>query len=205
TTSGILAAALHPTDDVIRQLLKRKHVAVVGLSSDASKPSYHVAEMMQQHGQYRIIPVRPGSSKILSEPIVGKLSDIPSDLIADVLVDVFRNPDDVEPIVDEAIAVGATAALHPTDDVIRQLLKRKHVAVVGLSSDASKPSYHVAEMMQQHGQYRIIPVRPGSSKILSEPIVGKLSDIPSDLIADVLVDVFRNPDDVEPIVDEAIA
>ncbi|CUG86054.1 Hypothetical protein, putative [Bodo saltans] len=109
TTSGILAAALHPTDDVIRQLLKRKHIAVVGLSSDASKPSYHVAEMMQQHGQYRIIPVRPGSGKILGEPVVGKLSDIPSDLIADVIVDVFRNPNDVEPIVDEAIAVGATA------------------------------------------------------------------------------------------------
>jgi uncharacterized protein len=109
TTSGIIASAMQPTDDVIRRLLRLKHIAVVGLSSDASKPSHHVADMLQQHGQFHIIPVRPGTGTILGEPTVSTLSDIPTDLLPNLLVDVFRNPKDVEPIVDEAIAIGVKA------------------------------------------------------------------------------------------------
>ncbi len=110
TSAALIAAATQPTDDALRQILRRyQHIAVVGISSDESKPSHHVAAMMQLHGQYHIIPVRPGTGIILGEQIVPRLSDIPQALAPNVLVNVFRKPEDVEPIVDEAIAMGATA------------------------------------------------------------------------------------------------
>jgi len=92
------------TED-IDAILDLKKIAVVGLSSDPSRASYGVARYMQRHG-YQVIPVNPNESEILGERAYPSLSDLaePPDV-----VDVFRRPEHVAAVVDEAIAVGAKA------------------------------------------------------------------------------------------------
>jgi predicted CoA-binding protein len=93
-------------DDIntLRRILKENHViAVVGLSADWFRPSYFAAKYMQEHG-YRVIPVNPKYQTILGEKCYKSLRDIsePVDI-----VDVFRKTEDVGPIADEAISIGA--------------------------------------------------------------------------------------------------
>jgi uncharacterized protein len=78
-------------------------VAVVGLSSDPSRPSYQVAKYLQEHG-FRIVPVNPGCQEILGERCYAGLRDIPFPV---EIVDIFRKVEAIPGIVDDAIAVGA--------------------------------------------------------------------------------------------------
>ena len=88
----------------IEEVLKSSRVvAVVGLSTKPDRPSYIVASYLKEKG-YRIIPVNPQEEKILGEVCYPDLSSIPEPV--DV-VDIFRRPEDVPPIVEEAIKVGA--------------------------------------------------------------------------------------------------
>lgn len=88
--------------DPITEILKNSRtIAVIGLSADAMKPSYGVSEYMQQQG-YRIIPVNPSVPEVLGEKSYASLSAIPEKID---IVDVFRRPDAVPAIVDEAIAL----------------------------------------------------------------------------------------------------
>jgi uncharacterized protein len=78
-------------------------VAVVGLSDKPDRPSYRVAQYLQENG-YRIVPVNPGSLEILGERCYPGLRDIPFPV---EIVDIFRNVDAIPEIVADAIAVGA--------------------------------------------------------------------------------------------------
>jgi len=90
----------------IADILKNyRVVAVVGLSSDPARPSYRVAEYLQQHG-YRIIPVNPACQEILGEKCYPSLKEIPFPV---EVVDIFRKVEAIPAIVDEAIHVGAKA------------------------------------------------------------------------------------------------
>lgn len=81
------------------------------------------------------------------------------------------------------------------------LLKRvKTIAVVGLSPKADRPSYGVSAAMQGFG-YRIIPVHPTATEILGEKVYPSLSAIPEPVD---LVDVFRQPEFVDEVVDECL-
>lgn len=92
------------TEEDIRQiLLEYRTVAVVGLSPRPEKPSYEVASYLQTHG-YRIIPVNPAANEVLGEASYPNLPAIPDRV--DV-VDIFRRSEDVPPIVDAAIQIGA--------------------------------------------------------------------------------------------------
>jgi len=94
----------NPSHDEIRALLKSvRTIAVVGLSDNPARPSYGVASAMQGLG-YRIVPVRPAQTEVLGEKAYAQLTDLPE--VPD-LVDVFRNPDAVDGIVDQCIAIGA--------------------------------------------------------------------------------------------------
>ena len=86
-----------------RILAENKTIAVVGLSADWFRPSYFAAKYMQEHG-YRIIPVNPSYPEILGEKCYAALKDIPEKVD---MVDCFRKSRDIEPIADEAIAIGA--------------------------------------------------------------------------------------------------
>jgi predicted CoA-binding protein len=91
---------------VIEKILAEcKNIAVVGLSSNPSRPSYGVARYMQQHG-YRIIPVNPNESAVLGEQAYASLSEVPEQF---ELVDVFRRSEEAGTAVDEAIRAGAKA------------------------------------------------------------------------------------------------
>ena len=94
------------TDDItsLRRILRGCHtIAVVGLSAEWHRPSYFAAKYMQQHG-YRIVPVNPRYTEVLGERCHASLLDIshPIDM-----VDVFRRTEDVLPIAEQAIAIGA--------------------------------------------------------------------------------------------------
>ena len=87
------------------------------------------------------------------------------------------------------------------NDPIGELLKRtRTIAVVGLSSDPMRPSFGVSQYMKSRG-YRIIPVNPNESTVLGEKSYRSLSEIQEKID---LVDVFRRPEFVPEIVDEAI-
>ena len=93
-------------DDIssLRRILQScRSIAVVGLSADWNRPSYFAAKYMQEHG-YRIIPVNPRYPEILGEKCYARLEDIPGPVD---MVDVFRRSEDVGPIADSAIAIGA--------------------------------------------------------------------------------------------------
>jgi uncharacterized protein len=91
---------------VIPDLLRKcKTIAVVGLSSKKFRPSYGVAEYMQAQG-YRIIPVNPNESEVLSEKSYPSIEDVPEHID---IVDIFRRSEFVGPIVDSAIRIGALA------------------------------------------------------------------------------------------------
>jgi hypothetical protein len=86
-------------------------------------------------------------------------------------------------------------------DEIGDLLARvRTIAVIGLSSDPLRPSFGVSRYMQGKG-YRIIPVNPNEDAVLGERAYKSLGEIPDKVD---LVDVFRRPEFVPEIVDEAI-
>ena len=95
-------------DDIstLRRILhQHRRIAVVGLSAEWHRPSYFASKYMQQHG-YTIFPVNPryAGSEVLGRPCVASLADLtePVDM-----VDVFRRTEDVQPIAQQAIAIGA--------------------------------------------------------------------------------------------------
>ncbi len=79
----------------------------------------------------------------------------------------------------------------------------KTIAVVGLSDKPEKASYRVAKYLQECG-YRIIPVNPMVDEVLGEKSFPDLNSIPADIEIDV-VDIFRRPVDVPPVVEQAVA
>jgi len=93
-------------DDIpgLRRILKtNKVIAIVGLSADWFRPSYFAAKYMLQHG-YTVIPVNPRYETILDRKCYKSLREIP--LKVDI-VDCFRRTEDIAPIAEEAIAIGA--------------------------------------------------------------------------------------------------
>jgi predicted CoA-binding protein len=84
-------------------LLSAKTVASVGLSSNQEKESYWIVSYLKEQG-YRIIPVNPTATEILGEKAYPDLSSIPDKV--DV-VQIFRKSEDVPPVVDETIKIGA--------------------------------------------------------------------------------------------------
>jgi predicted CoA-binding protein len=101
------------TDDAtIRHILATcKTIAVVGLSPKPHRASFDVSRYMQAHG-WRIIPINPAAAAsgatILGEKVYATLLEAAQHETID-LVNVFRNAEDVPPVVDEAIAIGAQA------------------------------------------------------------------------------------------------
>ena len=95
-----------PQSDSIADLLKRaKTIAVVGLSNSPLRPSHGVSAYMQTHG-YRIIPVNPEIKGSLGEKAYSSLIDVPEKID---IVNIFRRPEFVEEVVDQAIQLKVPA------------------------------------------------------------------------------------------------
>jgi predicted CoA-binding protein len=98
-----IAAHNPPPEEIEAVLKKYKVVAVVGLSPKPERDSHKVAKYMKEH-DYTIVPVNPGQKNILGEKCYPNLKTIPFPVD---IVDVFRKPDAVPPIVDDAVEIGA--------------------------------------------------------------------------------------------------
>ena len=91
-------------DQMMRDILiSTNTVASVGLSSNDEKESYWIVFFLKEMG-YRMIPVNPKATEIFGEKAYPSLLDIPDKV--DV-VQIFRKPEDVPPIVEDAIKIGA--------------------------------------------------------------------------------------------------
>jgi hypothetical protein len=91
-------------DPILHILEKCKTLAVVGLSSKPSRPSYGVAAYMKAHG-YRIIPVNPKEQSVFGEKAYATLDDVPDAFEAVVI---FRRSEFVPEVVEAAIRKHAT-------------------------------------------------------------------------------------------------
>ena len=90
--------------------------------------------------------------------------------------------------------------LKQADPIYELLSRAKTIAVVGLSGSPMRPSHGVSAYMQAQG-YRIVPVNPQISEALGEKSYPSLLEVPEKID---LVDVFRRPEFVDEIVEQAI-
>lgn len=90
-------------------------------------------------------------------------------------------------------------------DYVREILTRyKTVAVVGLSRDPSKDSYHVAEYLKKHS-FHIVPINPFADEVLGEKSYKSLLGMPAEVQKTLeIVDIFRSSAEVLPIVEQVI-
>ena len=92
------------SDKEMKEILSSiKTIASYGLSSNQEKESYWIVSYLKDQG-YKIIPVNPTAPEILGEKVYPDLESIPEKV--DV-VQVFRKSEDVPPVVDSAIKIGA--------------------------------------------------------------------------------------------------
>ena len=114
-------------------------VAVVGLSSKPDRPSYRVASYLKEQG-YKIIPVNPGEKEISGELCYPDLASIPEPV--DV-VDIFRRSEDVPPIVEEAIRIGAKAVWMQEGVINEEAAARAREAGLGVVMDKCMRKEHL--------------------------------------------------------------
>jgi predicted CoA-binding protein len=108
--------ATAPNADPIAELLKHsKNIAVVGLSNSPLRPSHGVSAYMQMQG-YRIIPVNPKIDESLGERSYASLLEVPGKID---IVNIFRRPEFVEEIVDQAIQL-KVPAIWMQEDVVHE-------------------------------------------------------------------------------------
>ena len=94
-------SSLQSSAQLVQLLKTARKIAVVGLSPKENRPSNMVARYLLAAG-YRIFPVNPGQDEILGLPCYPSLAAVPGQID---IVDIFRNPADVLPIVEEALGL----------------------------------------------------------------------------------------------------
>jgi predicted CoA-binding protein len=125
------------TDDIAglrRILAESRTVAVVGLSATWHRPSYFAAKYLQDHG-YRVVPVNPRYREVLGERCYPDLATAASSTGPIDVVDCFRRAEDIAPIVDEAIAVGARVLWLQLGVVDLDSARRAHEAGLAVVMD----------------------------------------------------------------------
>jgi len=112
------------TDPIYELLCHAKTIAVVGLSDSPMRPSHGVSAYMQAQG-YKIVPVNPQIAEALGEKAYPSLLDLPVELAKQIdLVDVFRRPEFVDEIVEQAIQL-KIPAIWLQEDVINERAAEK--------------------------------------------------------------------------------
>lgn len=126
--------------DEIKEILGRSRtVAVVGLSPKPERPSYNVASYLKEQG-YRIIPVNPKAETILGEKSYPDLVSLPEPV--DV-VDIFRRSEEILPIVEQAIEIGAKAVWMQEGVVNEEAARRARQAGLSVVMDKCMLKEHV--------------------------------------------------------------
>jgi uncharacterized protein len=126
-------------DDFLKEILQSaRTIASVGLSSNQEKESYWIALYLKEQG-YRVIPVNPTTDEILGEKAYPDLESVPEKI--DV-VQVFRRPEDVPPIVDDAIQAGAKVVWMQEGIVHEEAAQKAREAGLQVVMDACMRSTH---------------------------------------------------------------
>ena len=118
--------------DPIRDLLAgAKTIAVVGLSASPLRPSHGVSAYMQSHG-YKIIPVNPNIAEALGEKSYASLADVPEKID---IVNIFRRPEFVEEVVDQAIQLKVPAVWMQEEVINERAAKKAREAGIFVAMD----------------------------------------------------------------------
>lgn len=126
-------------DQAMKAILQStRTIASVGLSSNPGKESHGIADYLMQQG-YRVIPVNPTASEILGEKSYPDLVSIPEKI--DV-VQIFRRPEDVPPIAEEAIQVGAKVVWMQEGIVNEEAAQKARQAGLQVVMDACMRATH---------------------------------------------------------------
>ncbi len=136
----------NPSDEVIKEILTTaRRIAIVGLSDKVGRDSHRVAAYLKNKG-YQIYPVNPTIKEVLGLRAYSRLEDIPEGI--DV-VDIFRAPEHVPPIVESAIAIGAKVVWMQLGVVNEEAAQRALAAGLQVVMDRC--------MMQEHRRLRSGP------------------------------------------------
>ncbi|RPJ29633.1 MAG: CoA-binding protein [Chloroflexi bacterium] len=126
-------------DKTMKEILQSaKIIASVGLSSNPEKESYGVVQYLKNQG-YRVIPVNPTADEILGEKSYPDLESVPEKI--DV-VQVFRKPEDVPPVVESAIKVGAKTVWMQEGIVNEEAAQKARAAGMQVVMDACMRETH---------------------------------------------------------------
>ncbi len=135
------------TLEELREILATtKTIAVVGLSDKPDRPSHAIPAYLQGQG-YRIIPVNPTIAEALGEKSYPSLREVP---VAVDVVDIFRRAEDVPPIVEDAIAIGAKVVWMQMGIVNEQAAARAQAAGLTVVMDTCMGETH--EQLRAEGK-----------------------------------------------------
>lgn len=130
----------HTRDDVKRVMADTKTIAVVGLSNKPDRASYQIASYLKDQG-YRIIPVNPTIKETPGEKAYSSLRDVPERV---GVVQIFRRSEDVPPVVEDAIAIGAKVVWMQSGIINEAAAERAEAAGLTVVMDACMRSAHRA-------------------------------------------------------------
>ena len=133
-------ASLPQSDQVAALLKSAKTIAVVGLSNDPMRASHGVSAYMQSHG-YRVIPVNPQIESSLGEKAYASLPDVPEKID---IVNIFRRPEFVEEIVEQAIRLKVPAIWMQEDVVHEKAAAKARAAGIFVVMDRCILKEHLA-------------------------------------------------------------
>jgi predicted CoA-binding protein len=124
-------ASVPKTDPIRQLLLNAKTIAVVGLSDNPLRPSHGVSAYMQAQG-YKIIPVNPNIEEALGEKAYASLAEVPQQVD---IVNIFRRPEFVEEIVDQAIRLKIPAVWMQEEVINERAAEKAHRAGLFVAMD----------------------------------------------------------------------
>jgi len=138
---------VHSDERLVESILTRYGiVAVVGISPDPRRPSHRVAAYLVEHG-YGVIPVNPNVGEVLGRVCYPDLSLIPGQV---EMVDIFRRSEDVLPVVEEAIRVGARAVWMQEGVVNEEAADRAREAGLVVVMDRCMATEHSRMLARGH-------------------------------------------------------
>jgi predicted CoA-binding protein len=124
---------LNEPEKIRRALEDAETIAVVGCSPDPSRASYAITRYLLGEG-YRVVPVNPNHGEILGQRCYPSLSEIPADVRIDI-VDVFRRPEHVAAIAEEAMARGVPFVFFQLGVVDAAAARRLEERGIGVAMD----------------------------------------------------------------------
>src|ERR1700751_923793 len=130
------------SDPIAEILRQAKTIAVVGLSDNPLRPSHGVAAYLQAQG-YRIVPVNPQIEEALGERSYPSLPDVPEKID---IVDIFRRPEFVEEVVDQAIQLKVPAVWMQEEVVHEKAAEKARKAGIFVVMDRCILKEHRARM-----------------------------------------------------------